>query len=216
MIHQFNILVHVVAGTLALIVGTVVLISPKGGLTHVRWGRYFLYLLSMVIATGFLGWLFFRSDPFLFLLTLLAGYNGYSGWRAVRLKRSWSTTADLWVAVSTLSLGIAFLAFLHLENATWNPTLVYSTLGALGMVTIYDISKHLWLHSYLEGGWVHEHIYKIISAFSALLSAFAGNVLPAYQPLSQILPNIFCLLLIFTMIWRQAMKRYERKEILKA
>ena len=76
MIHQFNILIHVVAGTLGLIVGTFVLLAPKATSTHVRWGRYFLYLLSVVVITGFLGWLFFRSDPFLFLLTLLAGYNG--------------------------------------------------------------------------------------------------------------------------------------------
>lgn len=140
MIHQFNILIHVVAGTLALIVGTIILIAPKGSFTHARRGRYFLCLLSVVIATGFLGWLFFRSDPFLFLLTLLAGYNGYSGWRAVRLQRNRSTTADLWVAIATLSLGTAFLAFLHLAEAAWNPALVYSTLGALGMVTVYDMA----------------------------------------------------------------------------
>jgi hypothetical protein len=216
MIYQFNILIHVVAGTLALIVGTVVLVAPKAGLTHIRWGRYFLYLLSLVIATGFLGWLFFRSDPFLFLLTLLAGYNGYSGWRAVRLQRNRSTKVDLGVAVTVLSLGIAFLAFLHLAEAVWNSTLVYSALGALSLVTIYDIAKQLWLHSYLREAWVYEHIYKLISAFSALLSAFSGNVLRAYQPLSQILPNIFCLLLILVMIGRQMLKRNERKVMSKA
>jgi len=216
MIHQFNILIHVVAGTLGLLIGTFVLIAPKATTTHVRWGRYFLYLLSIVVITGFLGWLFFRSDPFLFLLTLLAGYNGYSGWRSVRLKERKATTIDFAIAVLALALGLAFLAFLHIAEDNWNPSLVYSAVGALGLVTVYDIVKYSWLHAYLKKGWVYEHIYKITSPFGALLSAFMGNVLPTYQPYIQMLPNVFCWLLICTMIWRQALKQNSRKVVLKA
>ncbi|MEM6845231.1 MAG: hypothetical protein AAF632_23665 [Bacteroidota bacterium] len=216
MIHQFNIIIHVVAGTLALVIGTFILIVPKATSIHIRWGRYFLYLLSVVVITGFLGWLFFRSDPFLFLLTLLAGYNGYTGWRAVRLRERKVTTIDFTIAVLALILGLAFLAFLHAAEANWNPSLVYSAVGALGLVTIYDIAKYLWLHAYLKKWWIYEHIYKMISPFSALLSAFAGNVLRDYQPYSQMVPNIFCVLLIFIMIWRQALKQGSRKVALSA
>ncbi|MEM9833998.1 MAG: hypothetical protein AAF944_25425 [Bacteroidota bacterium] len=216
MIHQINIIIHVVAGTLALVIGTFILIVPKATSIHIRWGRYFLYLLSVVVITGFLGWLFFRSDPFLFLLTLLAGYNGYTGWRAVRLRERKVTTIDFTIAVLALILGLAFLAFLHAAEANWNPSLVYSAVGALGLVTIYDIAKYLWLHAYLKKWWIYEHIYKMISPFSALLSAFAGNVLRDYQPYSQMVPNIFCVLLIFIMIWRQALKQGSRKVALSA
>ncbi|WKN44480.1 hypothetical protein [Tunicatimonas pelagia] len=215
MIHQFNILIHVVAGTLGLLVGIFVLIAPKATSTHVRWGRYFLYLLSVVVITGFLGWLFFRSDPFLFLLTLLAGYNGYTGWRAVRLKEKRATIIDFTIAILALVLGFSFLVFLYIAEDNWNPNLVYSAVGALGLVTIYDISKYLWLHAYLKKGWIYEHIYKIISPFGALLSAFMGNVLPAYQPYSQMLPNVLCWLLILVMIWRQVLKQNNQKVALK-
>ncbi len=215
MIHQFNILIHVVAGTLGLIVGTFVLLAPKATSTHVRWGRYFLYLLSVVVITGFLGWLFFRSDPFLFLLTLLAGYNGYTGWRIVRRRERKAPAIDFAIAVLALTLGLAFLAFLHVAEANWNPGLVYSAVGALGLVTVYDIVKYLWLHAYLKKWWLYEHIYKMISPFSALLSAFAGNVLPDYQPYSQMLPNIFCIFLILVMIWRQALRQNNHKVALR-
>jgi hypothetical protein len=43
--------------------------------------------------------------------------------------------------------------------------------------------------------WFYEHIYKMIGAFTALLSAFSGTVLYAYQPYSQILPSVFGTLL---------------------
>lgn len=211
MIHQVNILIHVIAGTLALLVGTYVLIAPKSGSTHIRWGRYYLYLLSVVVITGFLGWLFFRSNPLLFLLTLIAGYSGFAGWRAVRLRKKRSRPIDFWVAVATFTLSAVFLASLHLMKAQWNPSVVYATFGSLGFVTIYDIAKHLLWHAALKEWWVYEHIYKMISTFSALLSAFAVNVLPAYQPLSQLLPTILCLLLVVMMIWRQIPKQRKRK-----
>lgn len=38
---------------------------------------------------------------------------------------------------------------------------------------------------------VYEHIFKMIGAFTALLSAFSGTVFSKYQPYSQFLPSVF-------------------------
>lgn len=209
MIHQFNILLHVLAGILALMVGMAALLVPKYTPRHKRLGRLFLYLLAMVVTSGFLGWLFFRSSPFLLMLTLLSGYVGYAGWRTVRLRTQRSSIWDVMVALIALSLGVLFLVQQEKNDANWNPVVMYSTLGALILVTTYDIVKHLLLHRYLNMWWIYEHIYKMVSAFSAIFSAFAGTVLPAYKPWSQIMPSTFCVMLIVVLIWRQAVK--ERK-----
>ena len=43
--------------------------------------------------------------------------------------------------------------------------------------------------------WLYEHIFKMIGAFTALLSAFSGTVFENYQPYSQFLPSVFGTLL---------------------
>lgn len=213
MIHQANILIHVLAGTTALLVGGAALITPKYLSRHARLGRLFLYLLSVVVMTGFVGWLFFRSNNFLLMLTLLSGYVGYAGWRNVRLKEKRASAGDALMAIVALTLGVLFMLELRKQDGSWNPVVIHSTLGALGIVTVYDLTKYFWLHSRLRKWWIYEHIYKLISAFSATLAAFTGTVLPNYKPYSQILPSAFCTLLILVLIVRQARKRKKKQRV---
>jgi hypothetical protein len=72
----------------------------------------------------------------------------------------------------------------------WSPVVMYSTLGTLLAMTLYDLSRFGWRQQWLQGAWLYEHIWKMMSTYSALLSAFTGTVLAAYQPYSQFLPSV--------------------------
>jgi hypothetical protein len=204
MLHTLNISLHVLAGTVALVVGLLALAVRKPSALHFRYGRYFLYLLAVVIGTGFTGLLFFRSSSFLLMLTLGAGYDVYAGYRAVQLRQRRSTRPDALVAAGTLAVGLLYLFYLRQAGGNWAPSVVYSTLGALALVTGYDLLKHFWLHERFQSWWLYEHIYKMLSAYSAILSAFVGTVLPNFKPYSQLGPSVLCLWLIAFFIWRQA------------
>ncbi|GAB4030941.1 hypothetical protein [Spirosoma jeollabukense] len=206
-LHTINIIVHVLFGTVGLIIGLVTLIFQNQPQRHIRYGRYFLYVLIVVVATAFIGILFFRSNPFLLILTLLAGYVGYSGYRTVRLREQKSSTADRLLAVSVLIAGVLYLRSMQLAGGNWSPAVVYPTLSALLLVVGYDLIKNGWLFHRLKTWWLYEHIYKIMSAYSALASAFAGTVLSQYKPFSQILPSTFGVLLIAFFIWKQTKKQ---------
>jgi uncharacterized membrane protein len=208
MIHSVNIAVHVITATVALILGFVIIFTRKGSKSHSRLGRYFVILLSVVVITGFVGWLFFRSNAFLLMLTLLAGYNGYSGYRAIHLREHRSSKRDVVIAFTILSVGVLYMVWLNRSNATWNPSVVYPTLFGLILVTVYDLVKYFWLHSRIKTWWLYEHIYKILSAHSALFSAFCGTVFPDYKPYSQIGPSVLSIWLIIFFIFQQARKRY--------
>jgi hydrogenase-4 membrane subunit HyfE len=81
----------------------------------------------------------------------------------------------------------------------WSPIIIYSTIGALVIVILYDFCRYL-IHTEVyqrNNLWIYEHIYKMISAFVALLSAFSGTVLTQYQPHSQYIPSALGLCLIF-------------------
>jgi len=203
-LHTINIALHVLFGTLGLLVGLVALIYQNRYSQHSRFGRYFLYALIVVVTTAFIGTLFFRSNPFLWMLTLLGGYVGYSGYRAVRLKEQRSSKPDLLLAISVLLAGCLYAWSVQNGQSNWSPSVIFSTLLALALVTIYDIVKHCWLFRRFRTWWLYEHIYKMMSAYSALASAFSGTVLPQFKPYSQIMPSTICSLLIVYFIWRRA------------
>ena len=51
--------------------------------------------------------------------------------------------------------------------------------------------RRFWHRSWRRGAWRYEHLWKLVSTYGALLSAFSGNVLGQYQPYSQFLPSVF-------------------------
>ncbi|MBI3220867.1 MAG: hypothetical protein HYZ44_15235 [Bacteroidetes bacterium] len=208
MLHQLNIIVHVVAGSIAIVLGIIAILKNRNVLIHRKVGNYFKYLLVIVVSTGFIGFLFFRNEPFFFMLTLISGYVGYAGFRNIQLKENRATRVD--VLVAFVSLGIAGWYgwyVIHFQVVT-NPVVVYSTLGALVLVTVYDLVKYFFLYQRLKKWWIYEHIYKVISAFSAMVSAFAGNVLRDYHPYSQIGPSLICtILIVYFIVLRARGKR---------
>jgi uncharacterized membrane protein len=213
MFHSINIWIHVVAGTIALIIGFFAIFSTRRSSNHRQAGRIFLYLLLIVVTTGFIGWLFYRSNSFLLMLTMLSGYVGYAGYRAVRLREKRTSLVDVVVASTALITGILYIIWLNKSNTSWTPSVVYATLSALILVTVYDLLKHFWLHDKIKTWWLYEHIYKMISAHSALFSAFCGTVLPQFKPFSQIGPSILSLWLIAIFIGQQAYLRNKVKKI---
>jgi hypothetical protein len=189
-LHQLNILVHVVFGTLALLVGLGSIFTAKGGPAHVRFGRWFLGLAAVVLATAVLGLAVFNFRPFLTVIVLLSVYQAYSGFRVLRTRATGPTLRDGVFSGVFLAGGLAFLLLLPRITLVWSPVVMYSTLGTLLAMTTYDLSRFGWLARWRRGAWLYEHIWKMMSTYAALLSAFTGTVLEAYKPYSQFLPSV--------------------------
>jgi hypothetical protein len=214
-LHTINVFVHVLFGTIGLLIGLVVLAYQNQPRQHIRYGRYFLYVLSIVVGTALFGVLVFRSSSFLVVLTFLAGYVGYSGYRAVRLRESRTSVVDRLIALGVLLAGGLYLISMQVAGGNWSPAVVYPTLSALVLVAGYDLLKHFWLFQRLKTWWLYEHIYKMLSAYSALLSAFSGTVLSQYKPYSQILPSVICVSAIVYFIWKRVRETNSRTQSLK-
>jgi hypothetical protein len=106
-----------------------------------------------------------------------------------------------------LSTGAIYLFYLMNSDAHWSAAVIYPTVGSLAFVTIYDILRNAVIYPRAKHWWLYEHIYKIISSFGAILSAFTGTVLPQYKPFSQAGPGIVCWLMILIFIFAEARKR---------
>jgi len=143
--HQVNIGLHVFAGTIALILGALSIAFNRRPKVHRKLGKWFLYFLSVVVATGFLGWVLFRSDPFLLMLTVLSGYEGFAGYRIITMKEKPPASLDVSLAIVALLIGVVYVSQLSATKAAMSPVVVRSTLVALMIVTIYDILKYFFI-----------------------------------------------------------------------
>jgi len=202
MLHHTNILVHIIAGSIALLLGLIALVTTKGDTAHNKAGRYFLRFISIVILTGLIGVFVFGRNTFLLVITVLSGYVSFSGYRVLQLKSNTPKRIDILVAISSLLVLTYFLYYFKSIGMIWSPIIIYSTISALLIVILYDFLRYLIPRKkYKENRiWIYEHIYKMTSAFSALLSAFIGTVFEKYQPHSQYIPSALGLLIILGFI----------------
>jgi len=189
--HKTNIIVHVSSGTIALVLGLVALIATKGGKTHRKSGKIFIYLLTIVVITGLLGVLIFKVNQFLLVITVLSGYDAYSGMRVLKNKTCKIKLQDILVGLFAVSTGIYFLYYMKSIGLFWSPIIIYSTLGALFSMVLYDFLRYLIPKAKYGKLWLYEHIYKMVSAFTALLAAATGTIFDDFQPHSQYLPSLF-------------------------
>lgn len=198
--HRINIIVHVTCGIISLCIGIVAMTTVKGGNTHRKSGRLFVSLLAIVVITGLFGVFLFKVNQFLLVITVLSGYNAYSGIRVLRNKDNRFNLQDVSVAILTVSTGIYFVYYIKRIGFFWSPVVVYSTLGALFFIISYDLIRYAIPPRKYGNLWLYEHIYKMIAAFTALLSAAVGTIYEEYQPHSQYLPSVVGLVLALSFI----------------
>lgn len=193
--HYVNIIIHIVSGTIALLLGLIALSTKKGGTTHKKVGKVFLLLLVFVIITGLIGVFVFNRNTFLLVITVLSAYNGFSGYRILQTRSNKPKLLDISVAIISLISVSYFLYYFKSIGMIWAPVIIYSTVGALLFLIVYDFARYLIPRALYKNLWLYEHIYKMIGAFTALLAAFTGTVFAKYQPYSQILPSTLGILL---------------------
>jgi hypothetical protein len=195
-LHSTNIFIHVLTGSIALFIGTLALITKKGGKWHTKSGKSFLILLGFVITTGLIGVFVFGRNTFLLVITLLSAYQGFSGYRILQTKSNQVKIIDLAAAIITLLSAVYFIFYIKSIGMMWAPIIIYSTVGYLLMVIAYDFLRYLIPAKSYKRLWFYEHLVKMIGALSAIAAAFSGTVFPNYQPFSQYAPSVLGTLLM--------------------
>lgn len=206
-LHLVNIVVHVLAGTLAMAIGVCQLRNRKGSDAHRRWGRYFCYAGFVVCLSAAAGLAAFRFLPNFAVLTVLVAYQLVGGWRSARTRERGPQAADAaWTAIA-LAAAAALAPIVLREHGN---VVVYSSLGALATVLAYDAARWLFPRRWFRTLWRYDHSYKLIAALFGMLSALTGNVVRFGQPWSQILPSALGLITVvvfFVRLYRQDARR---------
>lgn len=180
--------IHVVAGTLAVLAGTIAVSVPKPlrahAVLHRRAGRWFQRMMAVVLGTAALMTII-RFNAYFAGLTTTALIGVFSGERVLRRKGGERAVALDWVVtLMVMSVG-AYLAWLLARGAVTRHVPVVRALayGSLGYAA-YDVYRFCFPRRwpFTPRLWVYEHIVKMIGGYSGAVAAFSGSVLVLFPP----------------------------------
>ncbi|RYF62889.1 MAG: DUF2306 domain-containing protein [Cytophagaceae bacterium] len=173
-------ILHVIAGTVALLVGLVSMFSKKGGKAHNRSGIVYVWCMIIVAATALL---MCGLQPFKMLRLFLTGIAVFSfylcvtGWRATKQKKTGPTSIDrllTYVTLVTSVLMIGFGVYLMVLNGLSFYPIVFSFFGYLTLrfarqdYVQFDKPKE-------KMAWFFQHIARMGGSYIATFTAFLVN-----------------------------------------
>lgn len=177
-------ILHIVSGLTALVVGLIAMFTPKGSPKHSLWGRIYYYAMMLVAITAVLR---FKNETRLVFLTCIAVfsfYNTFTGRRLVLVGRKNNWQAQDWVAAFiTVISGIVMIAY-----GVWayqqGVTFYFVLFGLFGLFSlIIAISDILTFIGKINQPWMLNHISRMGGSYIATVTAFLvvnnHNVLPS-------------------------------------
>lgn len=205
--HSTNVIIHVFAGSIGLVLGAILLMMAKGTTLHVKLGRIFIGFAAVVCTSALIGTVLFRFIPLFAVLTLLVSYLVLGGWRVIVTKddgpASWDAALTACAVLGTAIL-LPVLLKADLSQGSSAPV-IFSTSGAVIVVIAYDIAKWFFPQGWHARLWRFEHIYKVLSALFGMASAAVGNIF--HTTLAQLLPSVIGTLIIAWFFWREFQRR---------
>lgn len=113
MIHDFTGLVHTIAASLAILIGAIVFLRPKGGRTHRFLGYAYSLCMLTVIATSFMIYRLTGRFNFLHGAAIVSSISvgfGFGHAFSRKPKNLWYTLHFYWMSWSFIGLLAAFIA----------------------------------------------------------------------------------------------------------
>jgi uncharacterized membrane protein len=198
--HLLNILVHILAGVAAIVLGLYLLWQPKDAIHHRKRGRVFVLLTAVVCLSAAIGNALFRFMPLFAVLTVLVSYQLLSGWHVIYTRAAGPDALDAGLLLGAASLTAMLVRRLLLDGALAgaSASVMWSTLAAVAMLLAYDAARWCFPRHWHAVLWRYEHIYKILGCLFGMLSAAVGNTVRAGQPWSQLAPSVLGLV---TVVW---------------
>lgn len=206
-IYPLLLAIHIATGLGAVVIGIAPVLTRKGSRAHRLSGRAFSVCMTILLAAAW-AMTALKMNSYLLALSASASLTLFSGLRVLGRKRPDLRRADRAQALDWLvTLGIAGVGLLVLWQALTgrnvgpaaiSMALVYGTLS----MSLWDIWRFLRPTDWPFGPelWRYEHLWKMLGAYAAVLSAFSGNflrIVPA--PWSALWPTL--LIQTLTLIW---------------
>ncbi len=175
---RFTLWIHILAGTVALLVAPIALLTVKGGPTHRRWGKVYFWAMAGVAATAIVVG-FWRSILFLVLTAVFSFYAALSGYRVLYRKRTdlgqRASALDWAAAVITLVASVALVAlgFTQPTPTFQRLSTVAIVFGGVGFSLAGLDVWQFWSPPADKRAWWYKHMANMIGSYIAAVTAFS-------------------------------------------
>ena len=174
LIFHFALLLHILNGTVALVIAPMAMITVKGGLWHRRWGKIYFWAMAGVALTATV-MCFIRSGVFLFLIAIFSFYMALTGYTALRRKKPEYRPGLLdWCAATAMLLtGIVFVATGTLDANLGNQHWVRIVFGMIGLILSGMDILGFFKPARSKRAWMFAHMGRFLGAYIATVTAFS-------------------------------------------
>ena len=168
--------IHIIAGSVALATAAVALITAKGGVHHIRAGRVYAAAMALVCVSA-LPLAVLGSDVVLLLVAVFSSYLVFAGWRFARNRSGGPQVVD-WAALAAMGLtglgmwGYGATLFLRGE-AQWVPMAVFGAIAVA--LSAVDLRYHRARQS---GQRIARHLTNMLAGTIATVTAVVVVISP--------------------------------------
>ncbi|UII30267.1 DUF2306 domain-containing protein [Fulvivirga ulvae] len=174
-------LVHILAGGVALLAAPVAMVVSKGGKAHRKWGKIYFWSMTGVFVTA-LVLSVFKWIPFLLMIAVFSYYWVVSGYRWLYLKKlgyGKAPGAPDWVALSValvFNLVFTIWGIIQVANGSLG-FYAYLAIGfGFGGLVIVSGNLRRFLNNKDKNAWLFEHIGSMLGSYIAAVTAFSSQV----------------------------------------
>jgi uncharacterized membrane protein len=169
---------HILAGFTAFFIAPVPLLTAKGGKTHRRWGKIYVWAMGVAAATAMVLALW-RPILFLAFIAVFSFYFAFRGYRALSGKRplqGQGPGAIDWAAAVLAFFGSGALIVLGVVRPS--PVWVQLNVVAIvfGVIGVALAASDIWkfMHPPADkNSWWYAHMGGMIGSYIAAVSAFS-------------------------------------------
>lgn len=223
LLYKSGIIVHVIAGILALATGLAAMTArKKGGRLHNQTGIVFYWSMAVIFVTTLLFFVLYPAKiiyHFFLMIGIVSFYPTYSGKRILQMKKGITPRfADRAAAVLILISGTAAVLYgLYLQfYSPQDIAFLFLIFGSFSIIQGYqDLKLFSGKTQLAKMHWFYSHAAKMIGAYSAAVTAFCVNIIPRYLPENTSTVTLITLWVapgvLFSMVSANTIARYKRK-----
>tara|TARA_R110000737_G_scaffold327084_3_gene341149 strand:- start:22283 stop:22951 length:669 start_codon:yes stop_codon:yes gene_type:complete len=219
-LFNFFLILHILAGSVGLLFGTINIIRKKGDQKHKWMGKIFLYGMLTVGLSAFVLSII-HPNYFLFIVGVFTFYLAATGNRYLSLKELNTTQkpkiVDWVLTISMLIFGVVFAIF-GIYHLTRSNTfgIVFIVFGFLGLSMVRRDIKNYQGKIEITNYWLTAHLQRMIGAYISALTAFLvvngkyfNGLVPGF--ILWLLPTVVLVPLIFK--WTRKYKVEKKNKV---
>jgi uncharacterized membrane protein len=202
-------ILHIIAGSISVLIGTFIVLTKKGDKRHKLFGN--IYYFSLLITAIFaLPMSYLHSNIFLFIIGVFTSYMILTGKRYLQIKKIEDVKKFDWVlSIVMILFGATFLVIGSKSIINGNTFgIVVLVFGMISVLFVYQDYVNYRGKSKVKNYWLTTHLQRMVGSFIASTTAFLvvnNTFLPGL--VAWLLPTILLVPLII--VWSRKYQIYQ-------